>query len=60
MTLKAPLVEEEKKKQIKKYKLYIKWETEVKASNQEEAILKGSENWKKAEPFLQVEEVSDE
>ena len=50
----------EKKKQIKKYKLYIKWETEVKASNQESAILKGSENWEKSSPFLQVEELSDE
>ena len=44
MTLKAPLVEEEKKK-LKKYKIYITWETEIKAKNYNDAIMEGAEEW---------------
>ena len=43
MTLKAPLVEEEKKK-LKKYKIYITWETEIKAKNYNDAIMEGAED----------------
>ena len=41
----------------KRYKIYNTWETEVEAENHEDAKIKGSENWKKAEPFLLVEEI---
>ena len=45
------------KEKKKKYKVYIEWETEVEAENHEDAKIKGSESWKKAEPFLIVEEI---
>ena len=61
MTLKAPLVEEEKKK-LKKYKIYITWETEIKAKNYNDAIMEGAEEWYIGHDHkdFKAEEIKDE
>jgi len=58
---------EEKKKQmssekLKKYKIYITWEAEVKAKNYNDAIIEGAEEWYIGHDHkdFKAEEIKDE